>query len=314
MNKRKIIILFILMVCAQFTNGQYLNLNLSLGLNNQKIGLLGACRMVNLNKLILIEPYFQPFLKKEDKPILLSEIFDFEYFKTGMSQYLKIIPYTDLKNANVKITNIDQHILWGFLEAQEGPHSSDKGHCFDDLEIAFFKSLKLNKRFENMIEENLDLENGEYVAIHCRIEDDWLNFSKDIAAGFTGLPRFEKIYFTKEEILNKYLLSEFKECKKIYLSTYYDKEDLVNSWIENGYIPYRFDTPDLNYHISSAIDFEICVNAKYFIGHSRSTFSSMVARTRYSRNKGNSYIYNMPDDKLHLYKNIYIHASPDEAV
>ena len=52
--------------------------------------------------------------------------------------------------------------------------------------------------------------------------------------------------------------------------------------------------------MAAAIDFEIACSAPVFIGTSRSSFSNAVVLNRYIRGNGESYLYNLSDNKCHL--------------
>lgn len=119
---------------------------------------------------------------------------------------------------------------------------------------------------------------------------------------------------SKEHILQKFINSEFAHYKNIFLATAYSKNDLLDMWCQRGYKAFTHgnNVDCLDYLELSVIDFEMCIRAEIFIGNNNSSFSNLVAHTRYLIGIGSSYSYNSKDDfiyprtdyGLHLRRNV----------
>jgi len=191
---------------------RYLGIELVSGLNNQKFMLLAACRIAAKNNYVLIEPYLQP-AEKGDFQILFSEIYDLQYFISKMQSHCKIVPFS--KDIKPDVT-ISGKTLWHtYSEETEAYKQLYNFPFLDNLEMDFYTGLRLTNKNQLIVNDIMHSLGTHYVAIHMRIEDDWLAFSK-----IRGIPAYEKLYVSKEEIVEKYKLSSLSSYKKIYISTY----------------------------------------------------------------------------------------------
>ena len=280
---------------SSFSKDKYLKAVLGGGLNNMKMMLLQACRIAAKENYIIIEPFLGPFIKPEDKPILFSEIYDFNYFREKMKKYCEIIPYTEkYKPDLVKST---PELFWAEMEIENTKRIRNVPYL-DELELDYYRALRLTDYYINIVNQMEKIMGTDYVAVHLRIENDWIEYAQNVQREQPwGL-----IYVSKEKILEKYKNSELKDFKKVYLATFYDGPDLLQSWRDCGYTPFTKSEglKLLNYHTQSAIDFELCTRARSFIGNNESSFSNLVTHMRYLFAKGPSYAYNSKDGFLHL--------------
>ena len=77
-----------------------------------------------------------------------------------------------------------------------------------------------------------------------------------------------------------------------------EKQDsIVSKFSSNNIESIQYFNPEYEYEINAAINFELCVLSKNFIGLSRSTFSNLITLKRYLSGNDNSYIYNF-DNKI----------------
>lgn len=262
------------------------------GLNNQKLMLLEACRIAHQKHYTLIEPFLPPLRFTNNKPILFSEIFDIKYFINKMRRFCKIIPFS--KNLMIHVI-LDPLSLWN----KSVKTIADKMYTnqfFDEFETTFFSALRLNEKVKKIKDTIIKSIGPDYIAIHARIEQDWFDY-----ANKKEVPDYEQIFVPKETILARFMNSELSNTKTIYLSTAYQGKDLIDMWTAKGFLAYSAVNvkKNLNYHMASAIDFDICVNAQKFVGHSRSSFSNMVTSLRYALGKDASYIYNLNGDTIY---------------
>ncbi|KAK6931955.1 GDP-fucose protein O-fucosyltransferase [Dillenia turbinata] len=125
-----------------------------------------------------------------------------------------------------------------------------------------------------------------YVAVHMRIEKDWMIHCKKLEQRSNKT----QICSSKQEILERVgNIVGLKTPSVVYLAvadTLLEDHSILNGWRE-GLIP--FVKKNLGvigiykkypYLIQSAIDYEVCVRANVFVGNSFSTFSSLIALER----------------------------------
>ncbi|XP_051128982.1 O-fucosyltransferase 23-like isoform X2 [Andrographis paniculata] len=135
---------------------------------------------------------------------------------------------------------------------------------------------------------NLSLEQGPYVAVHMRIEKDWMIHCKKLEQRLST----KQICSSKEQIMQRVgniLRLKAKIPIVVYLAVADDlleDNSVVSGWNE-GLLPYekkRLGVLDIYkkhpYLIQSAIDYEVCLRADMFVGNSFSTFSSLIVLDR----------------------------------
>ncbi|KAF5196998.1 O-fucosyltransferase [Thalictrum thalictroides] len=125
-----------------------------------------------------------------------------------------------------------------------------------------------------------------YVAVHMRIEKDWMIHCKKLEQR----SNITQICSSKEEIM-KHVghIVGFRDPTVVYLAvadSLLEDSSILNGWKE-GLLPYekkRLGVWDIYrkypYLIQSAIDYEVCLRADIFVGNSFSTFSSLVVLER----------------------------------
>ncbi|KAL0284575.1 UNVERIFIED_CONTAM: O-fucosyltransferase 23 [Sesamum angustifolium] len=152
----------------------------------------------------------------------------------------------------------------------------------------------LRRRRENGV--NLGVEAVRYVAVHMRIEKDWMIHCKKLEQRLN----ISEICSSKEEIVERVgNIVGLKTPIVIYLAVaddlVEDKSVVVGGWKwkwKEGMVAVEkkklgvFDMYKKKaYLIQSAIDYEVCLRADVFVGNSFSTFSSLVVLDRTQRMK-----------------------------
>ncbi|KAF9589798.1 hypothetical protein IFM89_028733 [Coptis chinensis] len=137
-----------------------------------------------------------------------------------------------------------------------------------------------------MNSESPSLESIPYVAVHMRIEKDWMIHCKKLERR----SNISQICSSKEEIM-KHVghIVNLRHPTVVYLAvadTLLEDPSILNGWKE-GLLP--FEKKKLGvwgiyrkypYLIQSAIDYEVCLRADIFVGNSFSTFSSLIVLER----------------------------------
>ncbi|CDP11095.1 unnamed protein product [Coffea canephora] len=154
-----------------------------------------------------------------------------------------------------------------------------------------------------------------YVAVHLRIEKDWMIHCKKLEQRFN----ISEICSSKEQIIERVgNIKGLNHPTVVYLAvadSLLEDNSILDGWKE-GLLP--FEKKKLGvleiyqkhpYLFKSAIDYEVCSRSDVFVGNSFSTFSSLVVldRTQKMINMGvskqcgmdvrwPSYAYNLPGD------------------
>lgn len=126
-----------------------------------------------------------------------------------------------------------------------------------------------------------------YVAVHMRIEKDWMIHCKKLQQR----NNVTQICSSKEEILERVgnIVGINQQPTVVYLAVADDllvDGSVLSGWKE-GLLPYekkKLGVWDIYkkypYLIQSAIDYEVCLRADVFVGNSYSTFSSLIVLER----------------------------------
>lgn len=125
-----------------------------------------------------------------------------------------------------------------------------------------------------------------YVAVHMRIEIDWMIHCKKLEQRL----KISQICSSKEEIIERVgNIVGLKTPTVVYLAvadSLLEDSSILNGWKE-GLLPLEKKKLGVDgiykkypYLIQSAIDYEVCLRADVFVGNSFSTFSSLIALER----------------------------------
>ncbi|KAL7094210.1 hypothetical protein ACP275_11G087600 [Erythranthe tilingii] len=133
---------------------------------------------------------------------------------------------------------------------------------------------------------NLMSQPVSYVAVHMRIEKDWMIHCKKLEQRLN----ITEICSSKEQIIERVgNIAGLKTSIVIYLAVADDlleDNSILVGWKE-GLLPFEKKGLGVleiykkqSYLIQSAIDYEVCVRSDVFVGNSYSTFSSLVVFDR----------------------------------
>ncbi|KAM1958941.1 hypothetical protein FF1_004488 [Malus domestica] len=134
--------------------------------------------------------------------------------------------------------------------------------------------------------ENSLVQPVPYVAVHMRIEIDWMIHCKKLEQR----SNITQICSSKEEIMERVgNIVGLKAPVVVYLAiadSLLHDPSILNGWKE-GLIPFEKkklgvegNYKKFSYLIQSAIDYEVCLRADVFVGNSFSTFSNLIVLDR----------------------------------
>ncbi|RVW34660.1 O-fucosyltransferase 23 [Vitis vinifera] len=249
------------------------------GLNNQKIAFARACLTARMMKRTLLMPSLSAslFYKEIDllQPISFDKVFQFERFNSLCNGFVRLGRYSDLSN-RTQVFELQkgsgrkwtiERDLDQLREFSKEPYDGyeDYAKVFDCLVLVEEISKEADKVVSKIREMgrkvgskavfSQNASNSEspsslpmpYIAVHMRIEKDWM------------------IHLADSLLEDNSILNGWKEGLLPF-----EKKKLGVMGIYNKY-PYLFQ---------SAIDYEVCLRANVFVGNSFSTFSSLIALER----------------------------------
>ncbi|XP_076899103.1 O-fucosyltransferase 23-like [Bidens hawaiensis] len=294
------------------------------GLNNQKIAFARACLTARMLNRSLLMPSLSAslFYKEIDRlePISFDKVFDFERFNSLCDGFVRVSQYSDIGNRSnlLKVQkgsgrrwtverDLDQLKEFSkqdydvyetirimgknpFLWHDHWP-VSDYAKVFECLVLVDEISKDANEVVSKIREFGSEMKQDRlyrtpYVAIHMRIEKDWMIHCKKLEQR----SNVSNICSSKEEIIARVAnIRVLKPPTILYLAVaneLLEDDTILNGWKE-GMHP--FDKKRLgltefynnhSYLIQAAIDYEVCLKADVFVGNSYSTFSSLLVLER----------------------------------
>jgi hypothetical protein len=277
---------------------KFLKIQLKWGLCNKLHCLFSACDIALKEGYSIIEPDFG-----WRKSIRFSDIYDIDYFNKVMSKYNNgkdlMIPkdkvsrnkYLDFLNFKIVYNKID---LYNYSEKEL---TKERGLCeisSKSTKLRVLGALKLKREYVEIVDDYLS--NNLDIGLQIRTESDWRNYAK-VKKTFD---KKELVLVELEDIMK--MIPKVIDSKNIFFTSGENHTEIIEYLEKLNYTVSYFYNPNLEYEINAAINFEICCNAKNFIGNSRSSYSTLVAYKRaIILENDNSYIYNY-DNKLHLRK------------
>ncbi|KAF7842533.1 O-fucosyltransferase 23-like [Senna tora] len=157
-----------------------------------------------------------------------------------------------------------------------------------DRVVSQIRTIGRSVRGEND-KSSISLQPLPYVAVHMRIEIDWMIHCKKVEQRLNT----NQICSSKKEIMervgNLRNTVDFTTPVVVYLAVadkLLNDSSILEGW-EEGFLPYEKKKLGVEgiyskypYLIQSAIDYEVCLRADVFVGNSFSTFSSLIVLER----------------------------------
>ncbi|KAG2688102.1 hypothetical protein I3843_09G078700 [Carya illinoinensis] len=152
------------------------------------------------------------------------------------------------------------------------------------------KEMEVTRKTESVkhgiSSESTTFQRVPYVAVHMRIEIDWMIHCKKLEQRLNT----SQICSSKEEITERVgNIMDLKTPTVVYLAvadSLLKDSSILNGWKE-GLLPLEKKKLGVDgiyrkypYLIQSAIDYEVCLRADVFVGNSFSTFSSLIVLER----------------------------------
>jgi hypothetical protein len=283
----KILIVVLKRTVFAMNNGpkkKYLKVELKGGLSNKLFYLFSSCDIAIKNNCVLVEPSFG-----WKKKILFSDVYDLNYFNEKMKIYNNgndlMISRGQIKyNLQIQSTIINNNVdLWKYSEDILTKQRSDKRMSKDCMNIIVLKALKLNKRYLDIVENQL--KDKSFTAIQIRTESDWVKHAEHIV-----VDEDETLLINIDKLIE--MVSELGFVEKLFFTSGENHDVIVNTFNKFNYQPDFFFNANYEYEINAAINFEICCHSRSFIGLSRSTYSNLISLKRALLENDNSFIYN----------------------
>ncbi|WCJ28470.1 O-fucosyltransferase family protein [Euphorbia peplus] len=292
------------------------------GLNNQKIAFARACLTARMMNRTLLMPSLSAslFYKELDKlePIWFEKVFKFEKFNSLCNGFVQLGRYSDLRNqTGVYELQKGSGRRWTLerdldqlREFSKNPYDEyevirivgknsflwhdhwpvkDYAKVFECLvlveEIASEASRVVSKIREVGRNSVSGLQPVPYIAVHMRIEIDWMIHCKKLERRLN----ITQICSSKAEIIERVGKISDHNATVVYLAvadSLLEDPSILSGWKE-GLLPLEKKKLGVDgiykkypYLIQSAIDYEVCLRSDVFVGNSFSTFSSLVALDR----------------------------------
>ncbi|KAI3807570.1 hypothetical protein L1987_23500 [Smallanthus sonchifolius] len=291
------------------------------GLNNQKIAFARACLNARLLNRTLLMPSLSAtlFYKEIDQlqPISFDKVFHFDKFNSLCKGFVQLGRYSDLQNhSDILVVQKGSGRRWTVerdldqLKELRNNHDKfetiqivgknpflwhdhfpvkDYAKVFECLVLVEEISKEADKVVAKIRELGSESKMNGYVAVHMRIEKDWMIHCKKREQR----SNVSEICSSKDEIMSRVAnIPGLKTPTVVYLAVadaLVEDGLILNGWKEGlvavekkklGVVEIFKKHP---YLIQAAIDYEVCSRADVFVGNSYSTFSSLLVLERSAR-------------------------------
>lgn len=295
------------------------------GLNNQKIAFARACLTARMLNRTLLMPSLSAslFYKEVDllQPISFDKVFQFDKFNSLCKGFVRLGHYSEPSNRTAPFELVKgsgrkwtvKRDLDQLMEFRRDPADSheiirvvgknpflwhdhwpvnDYAKVFDSLVLIDEIAEEVDRVIDRIREVGKASESKSkgqpvpYVAVHMRIEKDWMIHCKKLEQRLS----VAQICSSKDEITARVgKISDLRSPTVLYLAvadSLLEDSSILTGWT-NGLLPFEKKRLGVDsiyrkypYLIQSAIDYEVCTRADIFVGNSFSTFSSLVVLER----------------------------------
>ncbi|KAL0398146.1 UNVERIFIED_CONTAM: O-fucosyltransferase 23 [Sesamum radiatum] len=247
------------------------------GLNNQKIAFARACLTARMLNRTLLMPSLSASLFYKEVDLLKPISFDKQASEYETIRIVGKNPFLWHDHWPVEdYAKVFQCLVWDDKISREADKVVSKIR-----EIGLEESRKVGSS-----QNEINLLQVPYVAVHMRIEKDWMIHCKKLEQRLN----ISEICSSKEQIMQRVgNIVGLKTPIVIYLAVADDlleDNSILTGWNE-GLLPLEKKRLGVfsiykkhSYLIQSAIDYEVCLRSDVFVGNSFSTFSSLVVLER----------------------------------
>lgn len=300
------------------------------GLNNQKIAFARSCLTARMMNRTLLMPKLSASLFYKEVNLLqtisFDKVFQLARFNSLCKGFVQISPFSDVRNHSDvfelqkgsgrkwtaerdldQLREFSSKPLYNeyetirivgknpFLWHDHWP-VSDYANIFrclvfvDEIQREADKVVSKIREIGQKTSSVLPLEEVPYMAVHMRIEKDWMIHCKKLEQRLN----VSEICSSKDQVIERVgnIKEHFMNNKPIvvYLAvadSLLEDNSITEGWRERNLLPFekkKLGVVDVYkkhpYLIQSAIDYEVCLRSNVFVGNSFSTFSSLVVLDR----------------------------------
>ena len=275
------------------------------GLTNQRIALIqGILLAVRLNRKIVLPNLKTSYKIDNFDYVRFSEVYDIEYLRQELKDLVQIIEMTDIKATeswfSIQIYNR------GYSSSQWKIKLKDnkliRADCaFNSVSILndpydrnllwrINDALKFSSKYNKVASAILDEMPKEYIALHYRVENDWVEHCKVWTGGlncFTNTDQVSNVLkINRSPQLPVYVAGSLMDDHLERLKPLKERHELITKHSFKSLLDEHFGPDELNdkfRDLIAIVDFLVCMNSTIFYGNSVSTFSAFIELSRLSQ-------------------------------
>ena len=287
------------------------------GLTNQRIALMQGILLAAMTGRKVVLPLLKTSYRNDLTELVEMEtIYDVDYLIRELKDLVEIVKEREIElSAPWLSAHINEMGLpishWETIFKYYGPIHADcafnsvsvlKSPKHRGLLWRISDALRFHPQFHSAADAIIEKLPKEYIALHYRVENDWVEHCKTWKGG-------TNCFSNTDNIANTFLLNHVPPLP-VYVAGFLQDEHIrkLNTLRENHVIIDKSSfIPLINSHLPSIvvkenekekvrdlmaiIDFLICQKSSYFVGNSVSTFSAFIELSRHGRGE-ESFHYN----------------------